>query len=161
MGTAVSRLTKAVISVSVLAASIVGAGWSAGLAQTPSNQSPNEGVYADIHTFMVEAINPAANTVWDSGYADKLSEQDWERVKEAAAKLAETAPIIALGGPALDARERSKAPWWQGWAGRYSDTVLLTKRAADRRDQSALAAAGDTLVEVCEGCHMAVAAAAP
>ena len=94
MKTAFCRLTKTATAISLLAASAVGAGWSAGLAQTPSNESPNKAVYVDIHSFMVQAINPAANTIWVSGYADKLSEQDWERVKDAVTQLAGTVSIV-------------------------------------------------------------------
>ena len=32
---------------------------------------------------------------------------------------------------------------------------LAAKTAAERKDQMALATAGDNLVEYCEGCHMA------
>jgi len=59
--------------------------------------------------------------------------------------------VLARGG---------KAFLVEGWAERYAYTVLLVKRAADSRNHTALAAAGDTLTEVCEGCHVAVAPAA-
>ena len=50
---------------------------------------------------------------------------------------------------------RAKSPVWQDWTKKVSDAATAAKTAAERKDQMALATAGDNLVEYCEGCHMA------
>ena len=72
------RLAKMFAPVLLFAGAIAGAASTEGSAQAVSDEMP---VHIAMHAFMVNAVNPAANTIWASGYADKLSEQDWRLVK--------------------------------------------------------------------------------
>jgi hypothetical protein len=150
------RLAKILAPKLLFAGVIMGAASTAGSAQAFSAERPMA-----MHAVMVNVVNPAANTIWANRHADKLSEQDWRRLNDAVAALTSTVATISRGGPGLDEQKRSRAGYWKEWTGKFSATVLSTKRAVDGRNRAALTAAGDNLVEVCEGCHMAVARAAP
>jgi cytochrome c2 len=44
---------------------------------------------------------------------------------------------------------------WQEWSRQLAELALMAKDAAENRDQTAFADAGDAMVEVCEACHTA------
>lgn len=65
------------------------------------------------------------------------------------------APVIAAGGVTAAERARAKSADWQDWSKKLSTSVAAAKRAADTKNQAELATAGDSLVEICGGCHTA------
>jgi len=142
---------RTALSASALAVLLTAAGLSAVSAAAPANMV----------ALMMEVVGPAVQPIWDGSYADKLTDQDWERIKKAAADLAASEQTIAVGGPAPAERQRANSPAWKEWYGKFTAAVTDANRAANAKDQMALATAGDTLVEVCEGCHTAFPAAAP
>jgi cytochrome c556 len=89
-----------------------------------------------------------------------LSDQDWQRMKQAVARLTESAAAVSGGGTSAAETERAKSSEWKNWAGKFVDTASAAARAVDRKNQTALVAASDTMVEVCEGCHTAFPPAA-
>jgi G:T/U-mismatch repair DNA glycosylase len=97
---------------------------------------------------MMNAVAPAVKPIWDFGYAEKLTDENWETIKKAAADL--TAAI-----PTISAEPRASDPKWQDWTMKVSASADAAMKAANAKDQMALAMAGDALVEQCEGCHMA------
>jgi len=111
--------------------------------------------------FMVEVINPAANTLWDAGSKDALSNRDWDNINRAVSALTAASVTVARGGAVASMQAAAKSPSWRGWSQKYTATVELASRASDRKDQQALNAAGKALLEVCQGCHMSVAIGAP
>jgi cytochrome c556 len=121
-------------------------------------EAPNVSANLSMSAFMINVVNPAANSVWSGGRAEKLTDEDWISIKQAAAQLTGSIATISLGGPIAAERGRANSPVWQEWARRFMDTVLAVERSATDRDQTALARAGDTLTEVCESCHAASAA---
>ena len=110
---------------------------------------------------MVEVINPAANTIWDAGPKDALSNNDWDKIKGAVAVLSATSAALSTGGSIPHEQALAKSPEWREWSQRFATTVELARRASDRMDQKALTAAGQALVDVCQGCHLSVAIGRP
>lgn len=108
----------------------------------------------NFRTFMVDAVGPATKPIWDFGYVDKVTDQDWANIRQATAKLTASVSTIASGGTVPAEQARAKSPVWQDWTKKVSVAANAAKSAADRKDQMALAEAGDSLVEICEGCHM-------
>jgi hypothetical protein len=106
---------------------------------------------------MVEVINPAANTLWDTGSKDTLSNRDWDNINRAIAVLSAASVTVATGGALVSEQAAAKSPNWRDWSQKYTATLELASRASDRKDQQALNAAGKALVDVCQGCHMSVA----
>jgi hypothetical protein len=104
---------------------------------------------------MVGTVQPATQVLWNYGYAEKMTDQNWAEVSKAAATLVEAMPVISAGGFTAAEKERAKSAEWQGWANKTGEMVAAAKRAADTKNQMELATAGDTLVETCGGCHTA------
>jgi cytochrome c556 len=142
------NFAKATLTAAALGA-VAAAGWhgapSAIAAPAPAN----------FRTFMIDVVGPATKPIWDFGYADKVSDQDWANIREAATKLTGSVSTISTGGSVAAEQARAKSPVWQDWTKKVSDAATAAKAAADAKDQMALATAGDNLVEYCEGCHMA------
>jgi cytochrome c556 len=122
-------------------------------------ETPNASASLSMSAFMINVVNPAANSVWNGGRAEKLTDEDWNSIRRAAAQLTGSIATISVGGPVAAERGRADSLVWQEWARRFMDTVRAIKRSAAEKDQAALARAGDTLSEVCESCHAASFAA--
>jgi cytochrome c556 len=113
-----------------------------------------------MYILMINMIGPAGNSLSQTAAIQTLSDQDWNRVKQMAARLNQSAEAVSSGGTTPADIERAKSREWKAWAGKFSDAVSLAINAAERRDKAALVAAADELAEVCKGCHSAFPEAA-
>ena len=102
----------------------------------------------DGRAFMVTVVAPATKPIWDFGYADKMTDADWQTVQKASADLVAAMPQIA-------ADPRGQDPKWKDALTKVSASADAAAKAAQAKDQMALAMAGDALVEQCGVCHMA------
>lgn len=125
---------------------LAAAAWSSGQAQTPQSY---------MYILMVNMVGPPATSLWETIGAQRLNDRDWQRIKEAVTRLGDSASAVAAGGTSAAEVERAASSEWKNWAGRLVTTTSSAARAVDRKDQMALLAASDALVEVCEGCHTA------
>jgi cytochrome c556 len=105
--------------------------------------------------FMIAVVAPAVKPILDLGYAEKITDADWANLKKAAGDLNNSMTTIVSGGSVASEQTRAKSPKWQEWAKKTADASAAAVRAVNAKNQMQLAAAGDTLVETCEGCHMA------
>jgi cytochrome c556 len=110
---------------------------------------------ANFLSFMTGTVGPAVQPLWDNGYKDNLTDADWRNMQQAVARLQTAMPVIASGGTVPADQTRAKTPVWQEWTKKMGDQVAAAKTAVDKKDQMGVAEAGDALVEICEGCHMA------
>ncbi|MSP94304.1 MAG: hypothetical protein EXR00_03460 [Alphaproteobacteria bacterium] len=108
----------------------------------------------NFHGFMIRTVDPATQPIWELSYADKMTDADWARAQQAAANLVRSVSTTASGGNVPAEQARAKSPKWQGWTRKMAAEANAAKAAADKKDQMALATAGDNLLEVCGGCHM-------
>jgi hypothetical protein len=108
----------------------------------------------NFRAYMMATVAEATQPIWNDSYADKMSDQEWDKVKKAAADLVATMPTIAKGGITPAEQKRAKSPVWQDWTKKMGEQVTLARAGADAKDQMKLAMAGDALLEICEGCHM-------
>ena len=104
---------------------------------------------------MVAVVAPAVKPLWDLGYAEKITDAQWADLKKSAADLNAAMATITSGGPVASEQARAKNPKWQEWAKKTADATAAAVRAVNAKNQMGLQMAGDTLVETCEGCHMA------
>jgi hypothetical protein len=105
--------------------------------------------------YMVNVVMPNTQPLWDNGYADKISNEDWIKMQQAVNRLQGTIPTITSGGSVPAEQTRAKTAAWQDWTKKMATAVAATKVAVDKKDQMGLQTSGDSLVEICEGCHMA------
>lgn len=104
--------------------------------------------------YMANVVGPATQPIWDLGYAERVTDADWDRLKKASADLVGSMPTIGTGGFSAAEQARGKTPTWQDWTKKMAAAANDAKAAVDGKNQMALAAAGDTLLEICSGCHM-------
>jgi hypothetical protein len=107
----------------------------------------------DSRSFMVGVVQPATQVLWNFGYAEKMTDENWDEVSKATATLVGAMPTIQAGGFSDEEKARASKGGWQDWAKRTADLVQAAKQASDQKNQMALATAGDGLVETCGGCH--------
>jgi hypothetical protein len=144
---------------SVIVAAMVGglAGCEQQTANAPPAPAPAPAAATaaatDSRSFMKEIVQPATQVLWNYGYAEKMSDENWAEVEKAAATLVEAMPTIAVGGFSAEEKARATQGGWQDWSKKTTDQVNAAKVAADTKNQMGLATAGDSLVESCGGCH--------
>jgi len=155
------RFTRPSILVAgVLSAAIMGslAGCEQRTAEAPAPASPSPGTApaaSDSRSFMAGVVQPATQVLWDFGYAEKMSDEDWSKVNKAATDLVAAMPAITAGGFSAEEKARATSAEWQDWSKKTADFAVAAKAAADAKNQMGLATAGDSLVETCGGCHTA------
>ncbi len=122
--------------------------------QVASPQSPASPVEVSMRELMTGVITPATNAIWEGSYAAELSDEDWQRMLEASVQLSISTTAVSLGGTDDVDGGRIEMDNWQEWSGQLAELALMAKAAAENRDQTAFAEAGDPMVEVCEACHI-------
>ena len=68
---------------------------------------------------------------------------------------------LSAGGSTTGDRTLAASAAWREWSAKVTATVEAVVRASDRKDRQALVTAGNTLVDICLGCHTAVAVLVP
>jgi hypothetical protein len=119
-------------------------------ATPPSTTAP---AATDSRSFMLGVVQPPTQVLWNFGYAEKMTDENWDEVSKAATALIEAMPTIAAGGFSDEEKARASQGGWQDWSKKTADLVQAAKQAADEKNQMNLATAGDGLVETCGGCH--------
>ena len=140
-----------------VSAALIGGLVGCGQQQTKTAEAPAAAPAAptakDSRGFMNEIVQPAAQVLWNFGYAEKMSDENWAEVEKAAATLNDAMPTIAAGGFSDEEKARASMGGWQDWTKKTADLVTAAKAAADQKNQMGLATAGDGMVESCGGCH--------
>ena len=127
---------------------------AAPVAETAAESTAAVATATDSRTFMTTVVQPPTQVLWDFGYTEKMSDEDWAKVSKAANDLVGAMPTIAAGGLTAEEKARAQMGGWQDWSKKTADFATAAKQAADQKNQMNLATAGDSLVETCGGCHM-------
>jgi hypothetical protein len=106
-----------------------------------------------LNALMVAVVDWAAHEIWEAAYAETLDDRNWLTAKQYAVELLASGTLVSLGGTGRADREWVQSPAWQQWTGRMIDETQEALRAIEAQDQERLLAAGERLVETCEGCH--------
>ena len=108
-----------------------------------------------INQVMVALVDHAAHHLWDLGRAGAAPQTDreWTEVEHHAIQLAAGASWIATGGAGqADAGWVTQLPW-KRYASQVNEEAVAALQAARAKDLNAVLAAGDALIEACEGRH--------
>lgn len=108
-----------------------------------------------LNAIMVAVVDWAAHEVWEAGYAETMAERNWLTAKQYAVQLLASGTLVSLGGTGRADEEWVRSPAWQEWTAQMMSETEDALRAIEVQDQAALLAAGERLVETCEGCHAA------
>jgi hypothetical protein len=106
-----------------------------------------------IADLMRASIEIPADGIWAAEGAEQLSEEEWQLADQDSVNLITgTMPVTRAGSGKNDAKWVAAADW-QVWAKDLQKTAFQVRDAVKAKDQKKLAAAGDHLQEICEGCH--------
>ena len=125
---------------------------------TSAQQSDGEDyipLSTSINALMVALVDHSAHEIWNLGAEETLTVQDWQAVEQHAIQLVASGTLISLGGTGIADAGWVTAPAWQEWSQRLTDASSAALAAARNADQGALHAAGEMLIEACQGCHLA------
>jgi hypothetical protein len=102
---------------------------------------------------MRASIEIPADGIWAAEGAEKLSAEDWQLADQDAVNLIAATQLMVKAGTGKQDAKWVAAADWQTWSRDMQKTALQLRVAAQAMDQKKLAAAGDHLQELCEGCH--------
>jgi hypothetical protein len=108
-----------------------------------------------MNALMVAAVDHSAHVIWEGETESSLSDHDWQVLEQHALMLIGTGTLMSLPGNGPSDQKWVADPEWQAWSREYTDSAHAALAAVKSMDQDALAAAGDALVETCNGCHQA------
>ena len=106
-----------------------------------------------LNAIMVAVVDWAAHEVWEAGYAETMTGRNWLTAKQYATQLLASGTLVSLGGTGPADTTWVTNPEWQRWSSRMIRDTEEALRAIEAQDQEALLAAGESLVNACEGCH--------
>ena len=148
-----NKIVAALSVASVAVASLVG--WSANAAQQVTAPPVFLPLGMSINQLMVAVVDDAAHGIWEGGNKKvPLTKDEWVEIRMNAFQVQATATLVSIGGTGAADRGWVTSPAFQEWARKLSDAAVSARTAVDAKDQKALRAAGDRLVEVCNDCHM-------
>jgi hypothetical protein len=123
---------------------------------TPSNQFNTT---LDMKEVMALVLEPAADTLWDSGgwvldssgYEElyPTTDEGWDFVRAQAAVIVETGNVLALPGRAVDDDA------WMIYSQGLSEAGVMAMTAAASQNEEDFFQAGAKLYSVCTACHQA------
>jgi hypothetical protein len=108
-----------------------------------------------INAVMVGLVDHSAHHIWDLGRdgAAPQNDRDWQEVEHHAIQLAAGSSWIATGGAGEPDAGWVRQVTWKGYAANVNQGAVEAYEAAKARDLDAVLAAGDRIIEACEGCH--------
>jgi cytochrome c556 len=112
---------------------------------------------ASVRQIMRGVVDPAATIVFNavsttvtaSGTEEKApaTPEEWEKVANSAAALAEAGNLLLIGSRAVDRDE------WSTWSRLLSESGAVALKAAEARDAAGVFASGEAIYEACNSCH--------
>ena len=106
-----------------------------------------------LNASMVAVVDWAAHEIWEAGYAETMTGRNWLTTKQYAIQLLASGTLVSLGGNGRADMGWVNNPEWQMWTTRMIEETKQALAAIDAKDQAALKASGERLVDTCEGCH--------
>ncbi|MGI9262406.1 MAG: cytochrome c [Woeseiaceae bacterium] len=106
-----------------------------------------------VNATMVAVVDWAAHEIWEAGYAETMTGRNWLTTKQYAIQLLASGTLVSLGGSGKADMGWVNNPAWQTWSAEMIQETERALVAIDAKDQAALKASGERLVDTCEGCH--------
>ena len=128
--------------------------WDAVAAETPTTPPGFLPLGMSINQLMVGVVDDAAHGIWAGGNkTTPISEDEWVEIRMNSFQLEAAATLVSLGGTGSADHGWVMSPRFQEMTRGLRDQAIVARMAANAKDQVALRAAGDTLVDSCNSCH--------
>jgi cytochrome c556 len=108
-----------------------------------------------INQVMVSVIDHNSHTLWDVAMKKNAPKKDadWHVLEHAAVTLAAAGNMVMMGGTGVTDNVWAKDPKWTALAQDMTTGGQQAFDAVQKKDVTALLAAGDNIVVACEACH--------
>lgn len=106
-----------------------------------------------LNDVMVALVNQAADPIWVAAWHHPETDKEWRELEREAYRLEIAGSLLPYAGTGPIDQEWVAKEGWKRWADSLRDAGAGAVTAVQSRDVEAVAAAGDRIVEVCEGCH--------
>lgn len=116
--------------------------------------SPEFRLPVSLNEVMVSLVNHAADPIWVAAWRNPESDREWRELERLANQLEIGGELLKVPGTGPMDAEWVNDDLWLGWADELRRAGQLAASAVASRQVDQVAAAGDRIVEVCEGCHM-------
>jgi hypothetical protein len=114
-----------------------------------------------LNEVMVAMVNQAADPIWVAAWRNPETDAEWRSLERRALQLQLAGALLAYPGTGPMDTAWTADPAWQDFAGRLGAAGAHAAAAARARDVTAISAAGDEIVDVCEACHLRFKPAVP
>jgi cytochrome c556 len=148
-----TKSKRKLLLVVIAVVATLGLGLNAQAADTSTTDREFIEMQTSLNAIMVAVVDWSAHEVWEAAYAETMTGRSWLTVRQYATELLASGTLVSLGGMGKADMEWVKSPEWQEWTAKMIADTQDALRAIEAKDQAALMAAGEALVETCEGCH--------
>ena len=107
-----------------------------------------------LNTVMVAMVNQAADPIWVAAWHNPETDKDWRELERRAVQLELGGTLLTVPGTGPLDDTWTSNPDWQKWSEKLRDAGASALEAIKARDIPKISAAGDEIVEICEGCHI-------
>ncbi len=114
-----------------------------------------------LNELMVALINQAADPIWVAAWKNPQTDKDWRNLEYVAYQLEVGGELLKIPGTGPMDKTWTDDPKWQDFADQLSNAGSKALSAIEAKNVVAVGLAGDTIVEVCESCHIAFKPAIP
>ncbi len=108
-----------------------------------------------LNEVMVALVNHAADPIWLAAWRNPETDRDWRKLERMAYQLQVAGALLIVPGNGPQDDVWTSDPQWTAWANQLEAAGDRAVKAVAARDLTRIASAGDEIVNICEGCHMA------
>lgn len=108
-----------------------------------------------LNEVMVALVNHSADPIWLAAWRNPQTDKDWRTLERMAYQLQVAGALLVIPGNGPRDEQWTANPQWTIWANQLESAGDRAVKAVAARDIARISSAGDQIVEVCEGCHMA------
>lgn len=123
--------------------------------QAPADTQSANRLPVSHNEVMVALVNQSADPIWVAAWRNPQSEDDWRTLERLAYQLQIAGALLVMPGTGPNDDAWAADPTWREFANQLMNAGAGAVVAANSRDVDAVSAAGDDIVKVCEGCHLA------
>ena len=114
-----------------------------------------------LNEVMVAMVNNAADPIWLAAWRHPEDNDTWRALERNAYQLEIAGSLLAVPGTGPLDDAWTSDPKWGFFCEQLKEAGRNARIAIANRDLEAIKLAGDDLVEICEGCHIAFKPAEP
>lgn len=125
------------------------------VAEVPeSPATPEFRLPVSLNEVMVSLVNHAADPIWVAAWHNPQTDREWRELERLASQLEIAGALLKAPGTGEMDLEWVNSDVWLAWADELRRAGQLAVAAVESREIAQVSAAGDRIVEVCEGCHI-------